>query len=83
MCAYRIHQVIYIPREEATSPTIVLEALFASLLIDYHEEIAVYTLDLMGAYLQTSLPDDKVVHMKSENEFVEMMSDLNPEYKNQ
>ena len=46
------------------SPTIALEALFASLLIDAHEGRAVQTFDIPGAYLHTSLPYYKVVHMK-------------------
>ena len=34
-----------------------------------------------GSYLHTSLPDDKVVHMKFEGEFVVIMCKVNPEYK--
>ena len=60
-------------REETTSPTITLEALFSSLLIDAHEGRAVQTFDVPEAYLHASLPYDKVVHMKFEGEFVEMM----------
>ena len=47
-------------------PTITLEALFESLLIDAHEGRAVYTFDVPGAYVHTSLPHDKIVHMKFE-----------------
>ena len=80
-CADGSCQRTYIPREESTPPTIVLEALFLSLLIDTHEGIAVQTVDVPGAYLHTSLTDDKVVHMKFEGEFGEMMCKVNPEYE--
>ena len=62
-CAYGIFQRTNIPWEEATSPTIALEALFASLLIDAHTVRAVHNFDVLGAYLHALLPDDKVLHM--------------------
>ena len=60
------------------SSTIVLEALFASLLINSHEGRAVQTFDVPGEYIHASLPDDKVVHMKFEGGFLEIMCELNP-----
>ena len=62
-------------------PTIALEALFVSLLIDAHEGRSVQTFDVPGAYIHASLPDDKVVHMKFEDKFVEIMCEVNPEYE--
>ena len=62
-------------------PTIKLEALFASLFIDAHEGRSVHTFDVLGLYLHTSLSGDKVVHMKSEDEFVDNMCKVNPEYE--
>ena len=70
------------PARRSDVAKISLEALFASLFIDAHEGRAVHKFAVTGSYLNASLPDDKVVHMKSENKFVDMMSDLNPEYKN-
>ena len=63
-------------------PTIPLEALIVSLLIDAHEGIVVQSFDVLGSYLHASLRDDKVVHMKFEGEFVDIMCELNPEYEN-
>ena len=40
------------------------------------------TFDVPGAYLHATLPDGKVVHMKFKGEFVEVMCEVNPEYKN-
>ena len=50
-------------------------------MIDAHEGRLVHTFDVPGAYLHASLPDDKVVHMKSEGKFVEIMCKVNPEYE--
>ena len=63
------------------SLNIALEALFASLIIDTHEGIAVQNFDVTGAYIHLSLPDDKIVHMKFEGKFVDIMCEVNPEYK--
>ena len=56
--------------------------LFASLLIYAHEGRAVNTFDVTGEYLHTSLHDDKVAHMKFEGEFMDIMCEVNPDYKN-
>ena len=62
------------------SPTISLEAIFALLIIDAHESISVHTFDVPGAYPHTSLPDDKVVHIKFKGKCLEIMCEVNPEY---
>ena len=77
---YGIPQRTYILREESTSHTITLEALFASLLTDSNEWREVHNFDVPGEYIHTSLSDDKVLHMKFEVEFVEIMCKVNPEY---
>ena len=58
--------------------TIPLEVLFVSLIIDARERRAVPTFDVPGAYIHASLPDDKIVHMKFEGEFVDIMWEVNP-----
>ena len=60
-------QSTYIPLEEAVLPTIALESLFVSLFIGVHEGIAVHRFNFTGAYLHSSLPNDKVVHIKFES----------------
>ena len=75
-------QCTYIPKEEATVPTIILEALFASLLIDAHKGRALHTFDIPGSYLHASTPDYKVVYMKYEGEFWDILFKVNPEYLN-
>ena len=70
----------YIPREEATSPTIALESLFATLIIDAQEGRAVQTFDVPGAYLHAKLPATKRVLMKLTGTFVDIMCEVNPGY---
>ena len=55
--------------------------IFASFLIDDHEGRAVQTSGVPGEYLHTSLPDDRVMHINFEGEFVEIMCKVNPEYE--
>ena len=80
-CADGRPQRAYVPREEASSPTIYLESLMASLLIDAHEERDVAIFDVPGAYLHAELPPEKFVLLKIEGAFVNIMCDVNPEYK--
>ena len=37
--------------------------------------------DVPGAYLHAKFPDDKTVLMRLRDEFVDIMCDVNPEYK--
>ena len=79
-CADGSKQRAYIPREEATSPTVSMEALTASLVIDAHEKRAVAIFDVPGAYLNADMPEDKFVILKLEGQFVDIMCKVNPEY---
>ena len=63
------------------SPTIEIEALFESLLIDSHEGISVQIFDFMGEYIQASLSDDNVVQMEFEGEFLDIVCKVNSEYE--
>ena len=53
----------YVPREEATSPTIKLESLIMSLLVDAKEKRDVATADIVGAYLLADMKDKVVVKL--------------------
>ena len=75
-------QRAYIPREEATSPTVSTESLMVSLVIDAFEKRDVAIFDVPGAYLNAYMPDDKFVLLKLEGEFVDIMCEVNPEYTN-
>ena len=78
-CIDESRQHIYILLKEETLLTIALEVLLASLLIDALKGRAVQTFDFPGAYIHSSSPDDKVVHMKSKGGFVDIMCTVNLE----
>ena len=81
-CANGSTQRKYIPREEASSPTLSLEALMALLLINAFEERDTAVFDVPGAYLHAEMPDNKFVILKIEGVFVDIMVQVNPEYGN-
>lgn len=81
MCANGAPHRKFVPREEAHSKTLSQEALVASLMIDSHEDRAVGVFDIPGAYLQTNMPDDKFALLKLEEQFVDIMCSINPEYE--
>ena len=51
-------------------------------MINSHEGRSVQTFDVPVAYLHAPLPDDKVVRMEFEGEFVDIICEVNPEYEN-
>ena len=81
MCANGAPYREFVIREEAKSPTISLEALTATMMIDAYDGRKITVFDVSGAYLQTDLPNDKFVLLKIENEFVDIMCEINEEYK--
>ena len=80
MCANGAPHRKFVPREEARSPTISLEALIATMMIDAFKGQRVATFDVPGAYLQTNLPEEKFALLKLEGQFVDIMCEVNPEY---
>ena len=56
----------YITKEDASLPTISLEALFTILIINAHEGIFVEILDVPGEYINADMPEDKFVQLKIE-----------------
>ena len=69
------------PREEAKSPTLSLEALIITSVIDAWEKRDVATFDVPGAYLHADLPQHKFALLKLRGKFVDIMCDVNPEYR--
>ena len=68
--------------ESITSPTVSLEVLLGTLMIDAYEGKDVATFDVPGAYLHAEMPKDKRVLMRLRGEFIDIMCDVNPKYKN-
>ena len=56
-CADGRKQRRYINRDDVSSPTVQLESLMISLLIDAHEHLDVATADIVGAYLLADIKD--------------------------
>ena len=62
-------------------PTVSLEAILGTLLIDVREGRDVAIFDIPGAYLQAEMPKEKKLLMKFRDKFVDIMCEVNPEYK--
>ena len=67
--------------ETISSPTVLNEVLLGKLVIDALEEHDVGIFDVPGAYLQAEMPKEKNMLMKFRGDFVEIMCDVNPQYK--
>ena len=81
-CANGSVQRKYLSSEDSiASPTVSLEAFLSTLLIDAKEGRDVAIFDVPGAYLHAEFPEDKTVLMKLRDEFVDIMCNVNPEYK--
>ena len=81
-CANGSQQRRYLRDDESVaSPTVFLEAILCTLLIDAFEERDVAIFDVPGAYLHAKMPKDKQILMKLRNTFVDIMCNVNPEYK--
>ena len=67
----------YIPREDSSSPTISIEALTANVVLDAYEYFDVAIFYLPGAYSNSDTFDEKIVRIKLEGEFVDIMCGVN------
>ena len=81
MCANGAHHCRFVSMEEANLPTITMEEIRATMVIDAYEYRNVATFDIPGAYLQTYLPKETFTLLLLEVKFVEIMCDINAEYK--
>ena len=71
----------FVPTYEEKVPTITLEGLLDTMAIDAYEGRKVATFDITGAYLQTDIPKDKFMLILLEGKFVDIMCEINTEYK--
>ena len=67
--------------ESVASPTVSLEYLLTTLLVDVFKGRDVATFDIPGAYLHAEIPENKSVVLKIKGKFLSIMCDINPEYK--
>ena len=68
----------YIGREEASLPTVLIYALFASCAINAIEKREVVTCDIPGAFLQSDWPEDKPTYLKFNGIMVDMLVEIDP-----
>ena len=77
-CADGRKQRLYKTKEETSSPTITLESLFLTSLIDAIEGRHVVTCDIPGAFMHADM--DELVHVKLEGELAELLIKVDPTY---
>ena len=77
-CASGSTQKGYIPREDASSPTISLEVIMDTLAVDKYEIQDVEIFDVPGDYLSADIPDGKYVRIKLEGKLVDIKCGVNP-----
>eukprot|EP00957_Ditylum_brightwellii_P206963 15350832-Ditylum_brightwellii.AAC.1 len=75
-CAVGRKQCSYIFKDYASAPTVTIESLMLSYLIDAKDDRDVATVDVPCAFIQANM--DKIVHMKIEGTMEEMFTKLEP-----
>ena len=81
-CANGSQQKRYLKEDESiSSPTLSVDALLLTLVVDAYENRTVATFDVPGAYLHALMPDGKTILLKMRGIFVDIMCDINKEYK--
>ena len=75
-CADGRKQRIYTSKEDASSPTVAIEALMLSCVIDAKEKRSVATVDIPGAFMQADMDD--LVHMRLEGRMAELLVRCDP-----
>jgi hypothetical protein len=70
-CADGRKQRLHTTKEEASSPTVAIEAVMLSCVIDAMEGRDVATVDIPGAFMQADM--DEMVHMKLEGKMAELL----------
>ena len=78
-CADGRKQRLYKIKEESSSPTVSIEALFLTCMIDAMENQYVITCDIPGAFMHADI--DELIHIKLDGELVDLLIKLDPTYK--
>ena len=73
-CADGWKQQAYITKEESTSPTISMEAMFLMAVVDAWENCKVVVLDVPGAFMQVDM--DELVHDWFQGEMVDKLLEI-------
>ena len=81
MCANGAPCHKFVPRDESKSLKITMELLLPTMVIDAYEDRKVAAFNVHKLYPQIDLPKDKFTLLFMEGEFVDIMCDINTEYK--
>jgi hypothetical protein len=75
-CADGRSQRAYISKEDASAPTVAIESVMLSCVIDAAEHRDVATVDIPGAFMQADMDD--TVHVKLEGKMVDLLVKIEP-----
>jgi Reverse transcriptase (RNA-dependent DNA polymerase) len=66
-------------KQDTTSPTLMIESLFLSCVMDAYEQRDVATIDIPSAFMQAFI--DELVHIKFDDEIIDLLCDVDPSLK--
>lgn len=78
-CADGRKQRLYIRKEDVTSPTVQLESLIVTMLMDEHQHRDVATADISGAFLRADMKEFILVRITGDS--VDIICEVHPEYR--
>ena len=81
-CANGKKQIRFVKEGDIfSSPTVSLESIMTTLVIDTYEGRIVSIVDVPGSYLHAKMPEEKRLLLKLRGQFVDIMCNVNPEYR--
>jgi hypothetical protein len=75
-CADGRKQRLYKTKEETSTPTVAIESVFLTSVVDVLEDWQVVTLDIPGAFMKTDI--DEVIHVQLEGPMARLLVKVNP-----
>jgi hypothetical protein len=75
-CANGRKQRLYKTKEKTSAPTVAIESVFLTSVVDAKEGRQVITLDIPGAFMQTDI--DEVIHVRLEGPMARLLVKVNP-----
>ena len=72
-------QRLYKGKDETSSPTVFIESLFLSIMINGYEHRKVMTLDIPGVFMQTDI--DETIHIRLVGPLVDLLFKVDPSYQ--
>jgi hypothetical protein len=72
-------QRLWKSKQDTTSPTVMIESLFLSCVMDAYEKRDVATIDIPSAFMQAFI--DELVHIKFNDEIIDLLCEVDPSLK--